>query len=114
MMKRNSASLGKLAIILLWISLSCGPLRKRKGPTPKKNSAICVRRLGLRFFQKKDGKNITSCWGQNKNGICVVKKSKQKEWLERLNTLEDQIKYWTSPENMTDKTIEIIHLYYDM
>jgi hypothetical protein len=63
---------------------------------------------------KKDGKNITSCWGQNKNGICVVKKSKQKEWLERLNTLEEQIKYWTSPENMTDKTIEIIHLYYDM
>ena len=63
---------------------------------------------------KKDGKNITSCWGCDKNGICVVKKSKQKEWLERLNTLEDQIKYWTSPENMTDKTIETIHLYYDM
>jgi hypothetical protein len=63
---------------------------------------------------KKDGKNITSCWGQNKNGICVVKKSKQKEWIERLNTLEEQIKYWISPENMTDKTIEIIHLYYDM
>ena len=62
---------------------------------------------------KKDGKNITSCWGCDKNGICVVKKSKQKEWLERLNTLEDQIKYWTDPENMTDKTIEIIHLYYD-
>jgi hypothetical protein len=42
-----------------------------------------------------------------------VKKSKQKEWLERLNTLEDQIKYWTDPENMTDKTIEIIQLFYD-
>ena len=63
---------------------------------------------------KKDGKNITSCWGCDKNGICVVKKSKQKEWLERLNTLEDQIKYWTDPENMTNKTIEIIHLYYDV
>ena len=63
---------------------------------------------------KKDGKNITSCWGQNKNGICVVKKSKQKEWLERLNTLEDQIKYWTDPENMTDKTIEIIQMFYDV
>ena len=50
--------------------------------------------------------------GCDKNGICVVKKSKQKEWLERLNTLEDQIKYWTDPENMTDKTIEIIHLYF--
>jgi hypothetical protein len=63
---------------------------------------------------KKDGKNITSCWGCDKNGICVVKKSKQKEWLERLNTLEEQIKYWICPENMTDKTIETIHLYYDM
>ena len=62
---------------------------------------------------KKDGKNITSCWGCDKNGICIIKKSKQKEWLERLNTLEDQIKYWTDPENMTDKTIEIIQLYYD-
>ena len=63
---------------------------------------------------KKDGKNITSCWGCDKNGICVVKKSKQKEWIERLNTLEAQIKYWTCPENMTDKTIETIHLYYDI
>jgi hypothetical protein len=63
---------------------------------------------------KKDEKNITSCWGCDKNGICVVKKSKQKEWIERLNTLEEQIKYWTSPENMTDKTIETIHLYYDV
>jgi hypothetical protein len=63
---------------------------------------------------KKDGKNITSCWGSDKNGICVVKKSKQKEWIERLNTLEEQIKYWICPENMTDKTIETIHLYYDM
>ena len=65
---------------------------------------------------KKDGKNITSCWGCDKNGICVIKKSKskQKEWLERLNTLEDQIKYWTAPENTTDKTIEIIQLFYDV
>jgi len=63
---------------------------------------------------KKDGKNISSCWGCDKNGICVVKKSKHKEWLERLNTLEEQIKYWISPENITDKTIEIIQLYYDV
>ena len=63
---------------------------------------------------KKDEKNITSCWGCDKNGICVIKKSKQKEWLKRLNTLEDQIKYWTAPENMTDKTIETIQLYYDV
>ena len=57
--------------------------------------------------------NITSCWGQNNKGICVVKKSKEKEWIERLQTLENQINYWTDPDNKTDKTVEIIQLYYD-
>ncbi len=31
--------------------------------------------------------------------------------LEHLKTLEDNIKYWI--ENKTDKTVEIIQLYYD-
>jgi hypothetical protein len=57
--------------------------------------------------------NITSCWGQNNKGICVVKKSKEKEWAERLQTLENQINYWTDPDNKTDKTVEIIQLFYD-
>ena len=59
------------------------------------------------------GKTITSCWGTNQNGICVVKKSKQREWKERLSTLEQQVNYWINPENKTDKTIETIQLYYD-
>jgi len=59
------------------------------------------------------GKTITSCWGTNQNGICVVKKSKQREWEERLSTLEQHITYWINPENITNKTIEIIQLYYD-
>jgi hypothetical protein len=62
----------------------------------------------------KDGINITSCWGQNTNGICVVKKTKKIEWTQRLNTLEEQIKYWTNPINMTNKTIETIQLFYDV
>jgi hypothetical protein len=62
---------------------------------------------------KKDGKNITSCWGQNKKGICVVKKTKNNEWSERLNVLEQHINYWINPSNVTNKTIEIIQLYYD-
>jgi hypothetical protein len=62
---------------------------------------------------KKDGTNITSCWGQNKKGICVVKKSKKDEWTQRLNALEEQINYWLNPENTTNKTIEIIQLFYD-
>ena len=60
-----------------------------------------------------DGKMVTSCWGTNQNGICVVKKSKQREWDERLSALEQHITYWINPENKTDKTIEIIQLYYD-
>jgi len=58
-------------------------------------------------------KKITSCWGLNGKGICIVKKSKRDEWEERLTTLEHQINYWINPENKTDKTIEIIQLFYD-
>jgi hypothetical protein len=63
---------------------------------------------------EKDGKNITSCWCQNKKGICVVKESKKDEWTKRLNVLEDNINYWINPENTTNKTIETIHLFYDV
>jgi hypothetical protein len=62
---------------------------------------------------KKDGLNITSCWGVNKKGICVVKKSKVNEWVERLNALEEIINYWVDPINNTNKTIEIIQLFYN-
>ena len=62
----------------------------------------------------KDGENITSCWGQDKKGICVVKKSKKKEWEERLLCLKQQIDYWINPENVTNKTIECVQLYYDV
>jgi hypothetical protein len=63
---------------------------------------------------EKDGTIISSCWGQDKKGICVVKKSKKSEWTERLYTLEEQIKYWLNPLNATNKTIETIQLFYDM
>ena len=61
-----------------------------------------------------NGTNITSCWGKNQKGICVVKKSKKDEWIQRLNTLEEQINYWLNPENITNKTIETIQLFYDV
>jgi EsV-1-7 cysteine-rich motif len=63
---------------------------------------------------EKDGTNITSCWSQNKKGLCVVKKTKKTEWEERLNSLKEQIIYWIHPENTTSKTIEIIQLFYDL
>jgi hypothetical protein len=61
----------------------------------------------------KDGKVMTSCWALNGNGICTVKKTKAKEWTQRLEALRTQIEYWTNIENKTDKTIEIIQLFYD-
>jgi Holliday junction resolvasome RuvABC endonuclease subunit len=58
----------------------------------------------------KDAK-VTSCWSLNGQGICIVKNTKQKEWTERLEALKNQIEYWL--ENKTEKTVEIIQLFYD-
>jgi hypothetical protein len=62
---------------------------------------------------EKNEEKITSCWGLNKTGICVVRKTKQDEWNERLSCLEKALLYWSNPENTTNKTIEAIHLFYD-
>jgi len=62
---------------------------------------------------KNNDSMITSCWGQDKKGICVVKKTKKDEWRQRLNTLEEVINYWLNPNHKTNKTIEIIQLFYD-
>jgi hypothetical protein len=62
---------------------------------------------------KKSNQNITSCWGIDGNGICSIKKTKLKEWKERLDALSLQIEYWLNSQNITDKTIEIIQLFYD-
>ena len=62
---------------------------------------------------KIEDKLIPSCWHLDGKGFCVVKKNKQKEWNERLSSLKSQIDYWINPENKTDKTLEIIQLFYD-
>ena len=58
----------------------------------------------------KDGKKITSCWSLNKLGVITISKKKQEEWLERIQNLKNQIQYWI--DNQSEKTIEIIELYY--
>jgi hypothetical protein len=62
---------------------------------------------------KKDDENITSCWGIGKGGKCILKSNKKNEWDGRLQTLENQISYWLNPENQTNKTVEIIQLFYN-
>lgn len=57
-----------------------------------------------------DGNTIKSCWKVNKLGIIQIDKKKIKEWELRINTLKTQIQYWIT--NSTEKTVEIIELFY--
>ena len=57
-----------------------------------------------------DGVLIKSCWRLNKQGVMLIVKNKQKEWEERIETLKQQIQYWI--DNPTEKTIEIVQLFY--
>jgi hypothetical protein len=63
-------------------------------------------------YEKNSG-TITSCWGNNKQGICCVKKSKQKEWNYRLQVLQETIAYWLQQNNKTNRYIQVVQLYYD-
>lgn len=60
-------------------------------------------------YTDKEGNKIKSCWKVNKLGVCCV--DNDKKWKDRLNTLKETIYYWV--ENRTDKTIEVVHLFYD-
>jgi hypothetical protein len=59
-------------------------------------------------------KKVTSYWTINKTGLCVLKKTKIKEWNSRLNALKNQIEYWCQKDSILIKTLEIIQLFYDM
>ena len=61
-------------------------------------------------YKKSDGILVKSCWKLNKTGIISIMKTKEKEWLLRIETLLSQIQYWL--DNPTTKTIEIIELFY--
>jgi len=58
-----------------------------------------------------NGLKIKSAWALNKLGIIHLVKTKMDEWTERLSAIKFQVEYWT--QNNTNKTVEIIQLYYD-
>jgi hypothetical protein len=61
-----------------------------------------------------NNEKITSCWGITpKTGILKIKNNKADEWNNRLYALKSQIEYWTDENNKTEKTIEIVQLFYD-
>lgn len=61
-----------------------------------------------------NNKKISSCWSiTKKTGIIKIEHKKEKEWNNRLECLKEQIIYWTQSVNKTNKTIEIIELFYN-
>jgi hypothetical protein len=61
-------------------------------------------------YTDETGIKISSCWIPNKYGVLTVPQSKEKEWNHRIETLLGQIDNWV--KNTTEKTIEIIQLFY--
>jgi hypothetical protein len=61
-------------------------------------------------YTNPDGLLVKSCWKLNKIGVMSLVKTKESEWIDRINTLKTQIQYWI--DNPTEKTIEIIQLFY--
>lgn len=62
----------------------------------------------------KDKNNITSCFGNDKTGICKIKKSKIKEFDQRMEGLYNTIeKYLSIDENYFKKSITQEYLYFD-
>jgi hypothetical protein len=62
-------------------------------------------------YKNQEGQLVRSCWKLNTLGVMAIMKTKQKEWTERITCLIAQIQYWC--DHPTEKTIEIIQLYYD-
>jgi hypothetical protein len=60
-----------------------------------------------------NSKKVESCWTNSNKGICTIKKTYEKQWEKRLLLLENTVNYWLNPENISDKMIHIINLYFD-
>jgi hypothetical protein len=73
--------------------------------------SIVFIRFNPDHYINKEKQRIKSCWSINKQGISVINKNDKRDWIARLKTLTTQIQYWI--DNKTEKTIEIIQLYYD-
>ena len=61
-------------------------------------------------YTNQDGVLVKSCWKLNHYGVMTIMKTKKKEWEERIESLKQQIQYWI--DNPTEKTIEIVELFY--
>ena len=59
-----------------------------------------------------ENKNNNSCWKIKRDtGRCMI--SRKTEWKRRLNILKNQVSYWLNEENKTNKTIKVVHLFFN-
>lgn len=72
--------------------------------------SMVVIRFNPDSYIDKDQNKITSCWGLDSKGICVIKKCKKNEWNTRLLELENVVRHYS--KNGTDKTVEVVPLFY--
>jgi hypothetical protein len=70
---------------------------------------VCIR-FNPDDYVNKEGVLVKSCWKLNKLGVMQIPKTKETEWEERIEVLKQQIQYWI--DNPTEKTIEIVELFY--
>jgi len=56
---------------------------------------------------------VPSCWGYNKKGLCGLISKNIEQWHSRLQALKERIEFWTKPENVCTKTVEIEKLFFD-
>ena len=61
-------------------------------------------------YTTQDNTLVKSCWKVNKLGVMQIMKTKESEWKERMECLKRQIQYWI--DNPTEKTVEIVELFY--
>ena len=65
-------------------------------------------------YLDKDNNKITSCWGIDRNGLSSVKKSKRREWGNRLESLKNVVdRYLNIDEIDVSEPITTEHLFYD-
>lgn len=60
-----------------------------------------------------NGIKIQSCWKLLKTGVLIIDNTKQTEWDNRLLCLKEQIVFWINPNNILNKTIHTMYLFYD-
>lgn len=78
----------------------------------KNREVVCIRFNPDCY--KINNERILSCWKTNRvNRRCYVKRKKEDEWEERLETLKNKVEYWLNEENKTNENIKVIKLFYD-